>query len=131
MSKRSDLLVACMLGNRWRATSAPASGTTCVATAPTPQDSGSRVHLETIWYSIDNLNTGNITVQVQVRGSLNTVLASVQHFLQGSVAANVNISNLALANPKKGTSLNVYMNTVLASVTQSVNATGWIEDTNG
>lgn len=131
MSKRSDLLVACMLGNRWRATSAPASGTTCVASAPTPSDANSRVHLETLWYSIDNLNTGNITVQVQVRGALNTVLASVQHFLQGSVAANVNISNLALANPKKGTSLNVFMNTVLASVVQSVNATGWIEDTNG
>lgn len=131
MSKRSDLLIAGLLGNRWRQTSAPTSGTTCVASSPTPLDSNSRIHLETLWYSIDNLNTANITVQVQVRGAANTVLASVQHFLGASSAANVAMSDFAFANPKRGTSLNVFMNTVLASVTQSLNINGWIEDTNG
>lgn len=130
MSRRSDLLVACMYGNRWNKTSAPASGTTCVATSPIP-GAQSRVHLETLWYSINNLNTGNFTVSVQVRGAGNTVLASVQHFLAATSAANVNISNLSFANPKLGTSLNVFMNTVLASVAQAVNIAGWIEDTNG
>ena len=133
MSKRSDLLLACMLGNRWRATSAPSAGTTCIATAPTP-GVNSRVHLETMWYSIKN-NAGaggvSFTVQIQVRGASNTVLASVDHLLAGSTSANVNISNFAFANPKLGTGLNVFMNTVLASVTQAVNIAGWIEDTNG
>lgn len=133
MSKRSDLLVACMYGNRWRQTSAPASGTTCVATTPTP-GAQSRVHLESLWYSIKNLaGAGAIqfTVAVQVRGAANTVLASVEHLVGASTTANVNFSNFAFANPKLGTALNVFMNTVFASVTQSMNIAGWIEDTNG
>jgi hypothetical protein len=132
MSKRSDLLVACMLGNRWRATSAPAAGSTCVATSPIP-GAQSKVHLESIWYSIKNLAAAGVTytVQVQVRGASNTVLASVDHLVGVSASANVNISNLGFANPKLGTSLNVFMNTVFASVTQAVNVAGWVEDTNG
>lgn len=130
MSKRSDLLVACMLGNRWSTKSLPASGATAVATSPGcgPQ---SRVHLESIWYSINNLNTGNLTVGVQVRGAGATVFAQVNHFLQGSTSANVNMSEYAFPHPKLGTALNVYVNTVLASVTAAVNLTGWVEDTNG
>lgn len=130
MSKRSDLLVACMLGNRWRSSNVT-TGASCAASSPTPQDANSRVHLETLWYSIDNLNTGNFTVGVEVRGASNTVLASVQHFLQATSTANVNISNMAFANPKRGTSLKVAMNTALASVALAVNIAGWIEDTNG
>lgn len=133
MSKRSDLVVACLLGNRWRATSAPAAGTTCVATAPTPTSATQRVHLETLWYSVKNLAGAGVTytVQVQVRGAANTVLASVDHLVGISQTANVAITNFAFANPKLGTGLNVFMNTVLTSVTQSLNISGWIEDTNG
>lgn len=131
MSKRSDLLVACMLGNRWRASNVT-TGASCSASSPgIATEPNSRVHLESIWYSIDNLNTGNFTVSVEVRGASNTVLASVQHFLQGTSTANANISNFAFANPKKGTGLKVAMNTALASVAMAINIAGWIEDTNG
>lgn len=130
MSKRSELVVACMLGNRWRASNVT-TGASCAASSPTPQDAVSRVHLETLWYSINNLNTGNFTVSVEIRGASNTVIASVQHFLQGTSAANVSISNMAFANPKRGKPLSVAMNTALASVALAVNMAGWIEDTNG
>jgi hypothetical protein len=134
MSKRSDLLVACMLGNRWNATSAPSAGTTCVANSPTPQGARSRVHLESLWTTIknDSVSTGLFfTTQIQVRGASNTVLWSVDQLVQSSTMAQTNQSNLAFANPKLGKSLNVFMNTVIGSVTCSINMAGWIEDTDG
>lgn len=132
MSKRSDLLVACMLGNRWRATSAPSAGTTCVANIPTAGlQATQRVHLENLFYSIRN-GGGNVTVQVQVRGANgNTVYATMDHILQATSSIAVSVAGMAFANPKLGVGLNVFMTTVLASVVQAVNISGWIEDTNG
>ena len=133
MSKRADLLVACMLGNRWRASSAPSAGTTAQASSPTPQDANSRVHLESLWYSIVNLTGAAIlcTMQAQIRGANATVLASINHLQASSLSANVAVTNIAFANPKKGTLLSVQFNTAPASVTASINLAGWIEDTNG
>ena len=129
MSKQSELLVACMLGNRWRATSAPAAAATCVAVSPTPQDARSRVHLENLSYSITN-GGGNITVGVQVRGAGNTVYSTLNQVLQNTSYHVVSIAGMGFPHPKKGTPLNVFMNTVLASVVQTVNIAGWIDDTN-
>lgn len=131
MSKRSDLLLACMLGNRWRA-SASTTGASCAASSPTPTSAQSRTHLETIWFSIKNQGGASVhTVQVQVRAAGGTVWATVEHLVLSTTTSNVNISNFAFASPKLGQSLTVAMNTALASCGYALNASGWIEDTNG
>lgn len=134
MSKRSDLLVACMLGNRWRA----ASGSTVAAVVSVVSpavDSQSRPHLETLWYSFRNFGGAGgatTTVQLQVRNAsvTGTVLASVDHLVLASTAANVSFANMQLPG-KRGSKIVVTTDTVLGSVSASINAVGWIEDTNG
>ncbi len=135
MSKRSDLLVACMLGNRWRATTGSTAGAVVALSTPLAPDSQSRPHLETLWYSFRNfLGAGGInsTVQLQVRNAsvAGTVFASVDHLLGASASANVAIANMQLAG-KRGSRFFIATDTGVGSVTASVNAFGWFEDTNG
>lgn len=135
MSRRSDLVVASMLGNRWRSTSGSTVGAIVSVVSPANTDTQSRHHLETLWYSIRNfVGAGaiNATVQVQVRNSsaAGTVLASVDHIVPFSTTANVAFANMQLAG-KRGGRIYVTMDTAVASVTASINAFGWIEDTNG
>ena len=129
MSKRADGLIANMLGNRWHSTMTTV-GASCSASSPAAPDSQTRPHLETIWYSIKNINTGNHTVAIQVRHAGGTVLANVDHFLGSSVIGNFNVQS-AMFSGKRGGTLTVAMNTALASVTYSINAAGWLEDVNG
>lgn len=134
MSKRSDLVVACMLGNRWK-NSTVVAGATVSCASPAPTDGQSRPHLETLWYSIKNfVGAGGAaaTVAVQVRSSSEngTLFASVEHLVPASTTANVSISNMQIAG-KRGARLMVTTSTFIASLTASVNAMGWIEDTNG
>ena len=132
MSKRSDLLVACILGNRWQKGVATV-GASCSAASPVA-GANSRVHLESLICTIKNLSASTAhTVSLQVRGSnANTVLWNVDFFVNAtSVVAQLNQSNLAFANPKLGTGVIVAFNTALGSVSYAINAAGWIEDTNG
>lgn len=132
MSKKSDLLIACMLGNRWQK-GVVTVGASCAAASPIA-GANSRVHLESILCTVKNLSaTTAHTVSLQVRGSgANTVLWNIDLFVNAtSVVQTVGQSNLAFPNPKLGTGLIVAFNTALGSVTYSVNAAGWIEDTNG
>lgn len=135
MSKRADLLLACMMGNRWLSTSAPAAGTTAVASSPVAPGANSRPHLETIWASIHNrVGAGaiNFTVGIEVRHAsiAGTLIASLSQLVPFSSTAQVSLSSMGIAG-KRGSRLSVSMNTVIASVTQTVNAAGWMEDTNG
>lgn len=134
MAERAELLLACMMGNRWASTSNPTSATTNPATAaagsPAAIPATSRPHLETILYSINGISATFSTVGVQVRGSGGTVMASVNHLVGGSTIANAALSYLGIPG-KRGGTLTVSMNTVITSLTQSVSAAGWIEDTNG
>lgn len=135
MSKRSDLLVACMLGNRWNATHAPAAGATVVLSSPSLGNPLARTHLESIWYSIRNqmgagaLNT-TVTLSIRQASAAGTVIASIDHLVQPSQSANVAISNMALF-AKRGNAIAFTMDTVIGSVKATVNAAGWVEDTNG
>ena len=132
MSKRSDLLVACMLGNRWQK-GVSTVGASCTAASPIA-GANSRVHLESMICTIKNLSASTAhTVSLQVRGAgANTVLWNVDFFVNAtSVVSTINQSNLAFANPKLGTGLIVAFNTALGSVSYAINAAGWIEDTNG
>ena len=111
------------------------TGVSCSAASPTlatqPQ---SRVHLESIIYSLKNWSFGagtQFSVAVQIRGTAGTVYANIDHVLASSTVQNANITDLKFANPKLGQGLVVTTNTPGGSVTESVAATGWIEDTNG
>jgi hypothetical protein len=132
MSKRSDLLLACMLGNRWERGTTTV-GASCAASSPVA-GANSRVHLETLLCTVKNLSASTAhTVSLQVRGTNGqTVLWNVDLFVNAtSTVASVGQSNLAFATPKLGTGLLVGFNTALGSVSYSVNIAGWIEDTNG
>ena len=135
MANRADLLNQCFFGNRWVATHSPASGTTIVVQSPAATDGTSRPHLETLWYSIRN-QTGagslqaTVTVQVRIASIAGTVIASNEHLLAPSTSANVQLVGMGVPG-KRGKSLFIGMNTVVASLTQSVSAAGWVEDTNG
>ena len=135
MSKRSDLLVACMLGNRWNATHAPSAGTTVVANSPALRDAVSRTHLELLWLSITNqMGAGALitttTVSVRQASPAGTVIASFDLLTAPSTVSNVSIANMGLM-AKRGNQIAVTMSSVIASVNQKVNIAGWIEDTNG
>lgn len=129
MSIRSDLLIACIMGNRWRASSTPAAGTTVSAQSPIPSNYDSRVHLETIWYSINNLSAAGVTVSVQVKSAsqAGTVLASIAHYVPTLGSANAALPQYQFVG-KRGLGLVVTMDTVVASVVQAINTAGWIED---
>lgn len=135
MSKRSDLLVACMLGNRWRANTGSTVNATVTLATPAAPDAVSRPHLEGLWYSIRNFvgaGGANFTCQVQVRNAsaAGTLLGSVDHLVPFSSTANVAISNMGIPG-KRGSKFFITTDTVVASVAYSINAAGWIEDTNG
>ncbi len=132
MSKRADLLLACLLGNRWQK-GVSTVGASCAASSPVA-GANSRVHLETLLCTVKNQSaTTAHTVSLQIRGAgAGTVLWNVDLFVNTtSSVASVGQSNLAFANPKLGTGLLVGFNTAIASVSYSVNIAGWIEDTNG
>lgn len=131
MSKRSDLLVACLLGNRWQASNVTA-GASCAAASPIA-GVNSRIHLETILLTVRNLGGAALhTISAEVRGSLgNTVLWHAEMLVPSTTQAQISQSNLAFAAPKKGTGVIVAFNTAASSVSYAINAAGWIEDTNG
>jgi len=134
MTKRSDLLVACMMGTRWQKTQTTV-GALVAITSPTPIDSQSKVHLETIWYSFRNFagaGGANSTVGLEVRQAsvAGTLVAHVDHLLAASTAQNVQALGLNYVG-KPGKPLFIGTDTAVGSVTASVNASGWIEDTNG
>lgn len=134
MSKRSDLLVACLLGNRWRA-STTAAGATATAVSPTPSDSQSKPHLETLFYSIRNFSgAGGVahttTIQVRAGSETGTVMAAIDHLVPASTVVNVAATEMGIPG-KRGQKIVVMNSTVVASVQVAVNAAGWIEDTNG
>ena len=133
MSKKTDELMTGLLGNRWKATHAPAAGVTLVLASPTPQNALERVNLETLWYSIRNNNAGvNFTVTLSLRNAsaAGTVFASVDHLVAASTSANAAITNMQLAG-EDGKAIAVTMDTVLASVTATVNIFGWTDSKNG
>jgi len=128
MSKRSDSLLADFFSNKWSATNAPAAGATIVAATPTPVSNTHRHILETLSYSITNMNAGSghtVTIQVREASVSGTVLWSRTHLVNGSTTVNVDAApNLAA---QRGKTLHFMNNTVLASVVATLNAAGWTD----
>ena len=135
MSKRSELLLACMLGNRWTATQNTVGATMSAASPSIATTPLSRPHLETLWYSIRNFvgaGAANATVQIQVRhaSEAGTVIASVDHLVSPSSTAQVAFADMKIAG-KRGGRIFVTASTFVASLTTAVSMAGWVEDTNG
>jgi len=133
MSHRN--LINDLLAKRWNDTDSPTAGTAVSVTSqvndvgiPTQQ----RHNLETLSFWIWNrTGAGGVaaTVTVNVRhGTIaGTVMASYQQLVAASSVTNVSMTNLMLQG-KRGKAIRVTMDTVVASLTQSVTAAGWYED---
>lgn len=141
MAGRVDLLIACMNGNRWAATSNPDAATTIPATAaalsPTAPDSNTRPHLESLFYSINNrISTGATAATVAViiehasGTTVPTTIATLNNLITGSQITSQGMSWLGIPG-KRGAKINVRMNTVVGSLYQQITTAGWLEDTNG
>lgn len=128
-----------MLGERWLVTASSAS--VLAATTVTVNTSSAkprlepqeRPHLETLWYAVRNVSGAGAlvhttTLEVRSASIAGTLLATVKDiYCLPSQTANVAATRLGIPG-KRGQHLNISFNTVLASVTASINASGWIEN---
>jgi hypothetical protein len=128
MSKRSDGLLADMLGQRWMATHAPAAAGTIVLQSPVPTDGHTTIHLDHLSFSIDNMAAATHTVTTSVRDTsvAGTVLWSMDHLITNATSKEIVIDGIHL-EASKGKALHITQNTVLASVKATVNIAGWSE----
>lgn len=129
MSKRSDGLVADMMEHRWSSTDSKTNAT-LAANVAGGQSSKEVRHLDFFHLAILNKNTANHTVTAHIRdaSAAGTVLAQWALLVGGSQVATVNPANIHLtATPGQGFAFTT--DTVAPSVTASVNAAGWTDQT--
>jgi hypothetical protein len=127
MSKRADGLMADYLDNRWSVTDLE-TNVTVVANVAAPQSAKSTVILDAISWAIANFNATGCTITASVRdvSPAGTVLAQWRLFVPASSTAHVNPANLKL-KATRGAGMSFTTDTVQGSVTASVNATGWVD----
>ena len=135
MSKKSDGLLADHLGDRWSFTQVT-TGATVTASVGAPQSANSLRVMDALSIMVANKNAIGHTVTWHVKEvvtgatvSQATSIAQWHMFVANSSTAQVNPANLNLY-AGKGLAMHMYTDTVLGSVTSSVNATGWTDDTN-
>lgn len=134
MANKSEGLFTDYLFNRWAVTSAPAAGTTCVASVgkgagSTNLSLGKGRHiLEGVIYSLKNLTGASVTAVMEVREAsiAGTVLASVDIIVAAGVTVQDCFSQWYIP-ATRGNDLCVSFNTVQASVAQKLNPFGWTE----
>lgn len=122
-----------MLKNKWSA-STTAANVTATASVGSP-GTQSRHVLETLVYSIYNkgVSTGlQFTLQAQVRHAsvAGTLIFALDHNVPSSTVHNVQLAGLGIPG-KRGSGLVAFFNTVIGSVTASMNIAGWTDDANG
>lgn len=123
-----------MLSKRWTDHDTPNAGTAVSIQSDTlsAMTENARHHLETLIYSIRNFvgsggAAATVTVSVRHATAAGTVVAAWNHLIAASSAANVAMTGLGIPS-KKGKPLRVTMDTVVASLTQTVSIAGWVED---
>lgn len=128
MSKKSDGLLADMMDNRWSYTSTGTNATLTQALAAAPQSGRDRVHLDFFHMAILNKNTLSFTMAAQIRDAsvAGTVLAQWPLLLVGSQVAQVAPAGIHLM-ATKGKGFFLTTDTVQPSVTATVNAAGWMD----
>ena len=124
MSKRSDGLIIESLGNGWNMCTTGANVTVSCSVSPAIK---ARAHLTQLGWSIKNLTGAASTVAIHVRDAsiAGTILAQWQ-IMTANGATNqdtfaVNIQGL------RGSPLNIATDTVVASLTLSINTAGWLD----
>ena len=128
MSRKTDALVADKMDNRWSYTSTATNATLTQALAAAPQSAKDEVHLDFIQLLFLNKNTLSFTIAAQVRdvSVAGTVLAQWPMLLVGSQVAQVSPTGIHVT-ATKGAGLFLTTDTVQPSVTATVNAAGWID----
>lgn len=128
MSKKSDGLWANYLDDRWAVTEV-VNGTTITASVSAPQSAKSAHVLDALSMVVTNFNAAGHTVTLAVRdvSAAGTTLAQWKLFVPASTSAQVNPANLNIY-ASKGAALYFTNDTVLASVSSSVNASGWTDN---
>jgi len=128
MSKKSDGLIADMLGHRWSYTSTATNATNTAQVTPTPLSSRDKQHMDFFNWTILNKNTASFTMAGQIRdvSVAGTVLAQWSMILPGSQVAQVAPAGIHL-QATGGKALFFTTDTVQPSVTSTVNAAGWTD----
>lgn len=136
MSKGVDGLLDDYYRQRWSSVSAPAAGTTCVASAGIgaglatnkPMSNKARNILEAVVFSVKNLTAAATTVVMKVSEAsiAGTVLASVELVVGIGATASDCYSQWYIPGTR-GNDLVVSFDTVQASVVMKLNPCGWTE----
>lgn len=126
MSKRSEGLQAEQLDNRWSFISNPAIGVTVNGSVSAPTNSKACLVLEQLSYSLRNQSGATHTCTMSVReGSVaGTVIASWDEFPAAATTTVRQFINLGMKVPN-GIALHFTMDSIIASVRATVNASGW------
>jgi len=126
MSKRSEGLITDFYSNGFVARSAPAAGTTCVATV-TPANPMTRANVEYLTYSVKNTTAAAFTVTATVSDASigGTVLADWDFIVTNGVAAQ---GSLPLDLPGlRGNAVVASITPPASSVVQKVSIGGWFD----
>ena len=132
MSKNADGLIVDELDNRWMYTSTGTNVTLTASMKAAPISSKEVVHLDFFNMTILNKNTPTATVAAQIRDAsiAGAVLAQWPLIVGPSQVAQVSPSDFhVFATP--GAGLFFTLDTVQPSVTATVNAGGWTDQTKG
>lgn len=129
MSKRSESMQADELENRWYVSASTTNATIVPAVSPTLLNTRAVRHLDFLHLAILNKNTLHTTASAQVRDASvgGTVLFQLSMLVGGSTTAQVNPAGIHLmATP--GKEFFYTTDTVAPSVTVSVSAGGWTDE---
>jgi hypothetical protein len=128
MSKKSEALVADMLDNRWSYTSTATNATNTPEVKAAPGGAKDMVHLDSFHWLITNENALTFTIAGVIRDAslAGTVLAQYPMVVGASQVAQVNPSGMHLL-ATQGRGFFFTTDTVQPSVTSTVNAAGWTD----
>lgn len=128
MSKKSDGLIADMMDHRWSYTSTATNATNTAQVVGAPVSANDEQHLDFFHWAILNKNALSFTMSGQIRDAsvAGTVLAQWAMLLPGSQVAQVAPAGIHLI-ASKGKGLFFTTDTVQPSVTSTVNAAGWTD----
>lgn len=128
MSKKSDGLIADMMDNRWSFTATATNATTTPQVVAAPGSAKNHVHMDFFHWMITNKNALTFTMTGVIRDAsvAGTALAQYPMVVGASQVAHVNPANIHLvATAGKGFFFTT--DTVQPSVTSTVNAGGWTD----
>ncbi len=128
MSKKSDGLIADMLENRWSFTATATNATTTPEVVAAPSGGNDYRHMDSFHWMITSKNTLTFTMTGVIRDAsvAGTALAQFPMIIGASQVAQVSPEGLHL-KATKGKGFFFTTDTVQPSVTSTVNAAGWTD----